>query len=112
MSEKLIKDIDLNSLFSGNQMQNESQAKAEIVKSLMDKDNVNRVTELDNYEIGLLAQLAVIQKIAKNPFLEKFGNEIKELKISHERKGRNEVVELGKTPSAEEQQKSRWKFWI
>ena len=91
----------------------QERARAEITKELMKKDNLARVTHLESKEIGYLSAVIAINSITKSKVVDKFTDEFKENKISLNRLGRREVVELVK-PTPEDSamgEKPWWKFW-
>ena len=100
-------------------LEEQEPGKAEIVANLMKKENIGMVSDIDNYELAQLAGLMSInaRAITKeqpkgNPVINKIGKSILELRVSHERKGRTEIVEITKNEKPESEQKKRrwWPF--
>lgn len=107
------KEVSLRELFAPSSGQDTpDRAKAEIVKELMGKTNLNRVTELSNFDIAMLSSAAGINASVKSVIYEVFSEEFREMRVSNARKGRTEVVDLTKNTELQQQkQKSRWSFF-
>lgn len=69
-------------------------AKAMIVQELMGRKNLNRVTEVSNFDIAMLAAGKGVNSKANSQVFKQFANAFLEMRVSHERKGRSEVVEI------------------
>lgn len=89
----------------------QDKAKAEIVSNLMKKENLGMVSDVDNYELAQLSALKAVNARAKAELIDAICESILEYRVSHERKGRVEVVEITKNEPPQYKKKSAWKFW-
>ena len=87
-------------------------ARAEIVKELFLEKNLNRVSELDQKEIVLLSIIKGINAKVESPVVTEYAKQFIELKVSNDRKGRAEVVDIARPRLLEPQtQRPSWRFW-
>ena len=87
-------------------------AKAEIVRELMGKDNLERVTEVSNFDIAMLASAQGVNSKVKSQICTDFIEGFLELRVSNARKGRTEVVDLTRNLEQQQHEKPpRWKFF-
>jgi len=104
--------MDIGALLGGVQDITPDKARAEIVKELMQEKNLSRVTDLTDYDIAMLSAIEGINTEMKSSVVKEFTRHFKELKISRNRLGRTEVVDLSKNQEPQMQmQKPPWKFW-
>jgi len=92
-------------------------SKAEIVANLMKKENIGMVSDIDNYELAQLSALKVMSKLGKTddhtegePVTRGITKSILTYRVSHERKGREEIVEITKNEKPESLDKKR-RWW-
>lgn len=93
-------EIVLADLFQSSVEDNEQRLKA--IEKFYDVEGINLKTDLNNQHIEALVQIDFIQKLAKDEWKCDLGmNNItdlfKELRVSHDRKGRKEGVEMLRT---------------
>jgi hypothetical protein len=96
---------DLKDIFSKpEQLETPDMAKAEIVKELMGKTNLNRVTEVSNFDIAMLSSGKGVNAAVKSKapdqesmnVFDHFAESFLELRVSHQRQGRKEVVDVSR----------------
>jgi hypothetical protein len=93
-------EIVLSDLFQQGIEDSEQRLKA--IEKFYDVEGINLKTDLNNHHIEALVQIDFIQKLAKDEWKCDLGlNDVtdlfKELRVSHERKGRKEGVEMLRT---------------
>jgi len=95
-------------------MEEKEPGKAEIVANLMKKENIGMVSDIDNYELAQLSALKVMSVMGKTEETEKgepvtrgITKSILTYRVSHERKGRTEIVEITKNEKPESLEKKR-----
>lgn len=93
-------DIKIITAPKARDMSNKTEAIARIVSELFKKDNLNRITEVDNKEIELIAIVSAIDGVIDSPIRKSILTEVKELRISRERSGRLEVLQLAREEEA------------
>ena len=111
--EKLEKQpATLEDLMKAGDSLDQDRAKAEIVKNLMEKDNLGMVSDVDNYEIAMLSALKSVNAGVDSDLIKATCDSIMELRVSHERKGRSEIVEITKNETPKYDNQRPWyKFW-
>lgn len=81
-------DVDLNKLFS-SEVGNES----EVVKELFSSENIKVKTDLSEREISIISRLELQASITQNFLLSRVLKELETLRVSKDRKSRNEFVQ-------------------
>lgn len=88
----------LRSLFNPTST-NETQAKAELMKTLFDKKNIKMVTDIQPYEMAAIMSMSAISGTIKNSLvLSNFIQDFEQYKISYMRKGRQEGLVIATPP--------------
>jgi len=87
------------------------EAKAKIVTSLMDTANIEKNTELDNFELANVSVIKAINEKVESRIMDTFVKTFLATKVSHNRLGRKEIIEIVKGERQAEAQKPIWKFW-
>ena len=76
----------------------------ELVKEIFNTNNINVKTDLTQQEIILIDCLEVYADFFNSILLKRFLQKYKELKLSHKRKSRNELVTIFRTISSNQPQ--------
>ena len=113
-TEENLKEINIREIFSpADSQETPDKAKAEIVKELMGKANLERVTEVSNFDIAMLASAQGVNSKVKSQICKDFIQGFLELRVSNARKGRIEVVDLTRNTDLQQQeQKGRFGRWF
>lgn len=114
IEQKKEKDISLADIFKpGGMDETPDKARAEIVKELMGAKNLNRVTEVSNFDIAMLSAAKGVNSKAGSSVLNEFVKQFLELRVSNGRKGRSEVVDITKSNETQPfDLKPKWRSFI
>jgi len=117
MRNPLKRHQDIPDIMAPVPMEEQEPGKAEIVANLMKKENIGMVSDIDNYELAQLSALKVMsvmgttKKTKKGePVTRGITKSILTYRVSHERKGREEIVEITKNEKPESLDKKR-RWW-
>lgn len=84
---------------------------AELVKHMLDRKNINLITDLKDSEISIIACLEVIANEFDDDLLKAFLGTFKELKLSRNRASRKELVDIFRTINAQNAREEKGGFF-
>lgn len=91
---------------------NDNKPYKDVLKNLFDtENNINAKTELSHDEIYNIARVQLLAELTDNQLVKDFVKEFKELRVSLNRKGRQEVIDIFNNDikiNSEESEKKRF----
>jgi len=92
--------------FGQDEYMSEDEARARIATMLVNRKNLEMMSELNDYEIFKLAVVASIAQTYKVPLVELFADKLLGFKVSRAREGRREVKEVAAPSKVAQDKKS------
>lgn len=99
--EELMEEYKKTLLFSGGEVSSTEEAQARAIVQLTESPDPEILTQLTDIEIKRLAVLSAIADLYHSDVIKKIIEKFIRLRISYNRKGREEIVEIAKKPKIE-----------